>query len=135
MSENQSTVGSAPSPVTAIACSHCKLPVPPGLVEPGASTQFCCTGCRTAFEIIHSCGLDRYYELRERLETESERTPARGTSAKFAEFDDPSFRSLYCRPVQQSGGAQVLVTELFLEGVHCSACVWLVERLPRVCPG
>ena len=25
-------------------------------------------------------------------------------------------------------------TELYLEGVHCSACVWLVEKLPRLCP-
>ncbi len=24
---------------------------------------------------------------------------------------------------------------LYLEGVHCSACVWLVERLPRLLPG
>ena len=26
-------------------------------------------------------------------------------------------------------------TELYLEGVHCSACVWLLEKLPRVVPG
>ena len=26
-------------------------------------------------------------------------------------------------------------TELYLEGVHCAACVWLVEKLPHVVPG
>ncbi len=25
--------------------------------------------------------------------------------------------------------------ELYLEGVHCAACVWLVEKLPEVVPG
>ena len=50
----------APSEVT---CTHCGLPVPSGLVEPGAPHQFCCTGCRAAYEILHEHGLEQYYRL------------------------------------------------------------------------
>src|SRR5690606_3710314 len=38
---------------------------------------------------------------------------------------------LYCRP----GAEGMQVVELYLEGVHCSACVWLVEKLPSLLPG
>lgn len=127
----------AEAPVSAAspACSHCGLPVPAGLVEPGAAEQFCCHGCRTAYEVIRGCGLDRYYALRER--TGAEGAPARGTGQRYGEFDDPVFQRLYCREVEVAGegGAKCLATELRLEGVHCAACVWLVERLGRVAPG
>ncbi len=131
---------------TVVPCTHCTLPVPTGLLEPGDPQQFCCAGCRTAYAVIHSCGLDRYYELRERLERSDERAPVRSTNARFAEFDDAAFQAVYCgdldsveapkSPTSPSSPTRPLRTvELFIEGVHCSACVWLVERLPRVCPG
>jgi Cu2+-exporting ATPase len=122
---------------TDVACSHCGLPVPAGLVDRGASEQFCCEGCRTAYAVIHSCGLDKYYALRERLEDREDRAPARSTRARYAEFDDPAFAELYCRPAAPDAapGRGLWSCELFLQGVHCAACVWLVERLPRVCGG
>jgi len=145
MRDEHNSPASAPiAPEThAAACAHCTLPVPPGLIESGVERQFCCSGCRAAYEIIHSCGLDRYYELRRRLEETDNRNPARATNARFAEFDDAAFQSLYCRTLDTkaaehgtaAGPSSLRVVELFLEGVHCSACVWLVERLPRICPG
>lgn len=143
MIEERPPATAAPAASGAIGCSHCGLPVPQGLIEADEPCQFCCNGCRTAYEVIHSCGLDRYYELRNRLESETDRAPVRSSSARYAEFDDPAFRSLYCQSVQtpippedgSNPGRSIWSTELFLEGVHCSACVWLVEKLPRVCAG
>jgi Cu2+-exporting ATPase len=110
-------------------CAHCALPVPAGLVEAEAEHQFCCAACRTAYEVIHACGLDRYYALRERTASKGER--ARGAGERFERFDDPAFTRLYCAAAP--GG--LLGTSLRLEGVHCAACVWLVEALPRVAEG
>ncbi|MDX2145946.1 MAG: heavy metal translocating P-type ATPase [Planctomycetota bacterium] len=122
------------TPLSEVHCAHCSLPVPAGLVRIQESgeleqTQFCCHGCETAFSIIQGCGLDRYYELRDSLEAST--GPAAGTGGKFSEFDDPTFASLYVR-VRADG---VRHTELLLQGVHCAACVWLVEKLPRIVPG
>ena len=36
-----------------VACDHCALLVPKGLIEEGAELQFCCNGCRVAYEVIH----------------------------------------------------------------------------------
>lgn len=108
------------------ACAHCGLDVPAGLIDPAAGLQFCCTGCRAAYAILHDHGLDRYYDF-----TERRGAPVRATGRGFDEFDHPVFQDLYVRAV--TGG--LVEVELYLEGVHCASCVWLVERAPLVIPG
>ena len=103
--------------------------MPAGLVDPDADLQFCCSGCRIAYEVIHDHGLDRYYDIRARVDAPQQ--PATSSGKAFAEFDDPAFHKLYC-PRDASGRATV---ELYLEGVHCAACIWLVEKLTVVMPG
>jgi Cu2+-exporting ATPase len=112
-----------------IECSHCSLPVPAGLVEDGVELHFCCNGCRVAYQVIHEHGLDGYYDIKARIEAPEQ--PAQRSGRAFAEFDDPTFHDLYCRTLP-SGLATV---ELYLEGVHCAACVWLVEKLTVVIDG
>jgi Cu2+-exporting ATPase len=107
-------------------CAHCGLAVPSGLVVPSDDAQFCCNGCRTAYEVLHQAGLAQYYKLREQR---PEAVKPRGRS--YEEFAHPAFEKQYVRALPD-GLRQV---ELYLEGVHCAACVWLVERMPLVLPG
>ena len=118
-----------PTPPADVRCTHCGLPVPAGLVAPDGDAQFCCQGCRTVYQMIHGCGLDRFYRLRETADAAA--TPARTTQRQYGEYDDAVFRDLYCQTLADG----VQATELYLEGVHCAACVWLVEKLPQVLPG
>ncbi|HET9929675.1 MAG TPA: heavy metal translocating P-type ATPase [Polyangiaceae bacterium] len=110
-----------------VACSHCGLPVPSARVESAARFQFCCDGCRSVHTILNTTGLESYYALRGAQGT----APARVSQRRYAEFDDAAFIERHVR----SPAPNVSQSELFLEGIHCSACVWLVERLPRVVPG
>ncbi|GAB4370292.1 MAG: heavy metal translocating P-type ATPase metal-binding domain-containing protein [Acidobacteriota bacterium] len=114
---------------TAAGCAHCGLPVPAGLIRAGEPRQFCCEGCRTVWGILHDEGLARWYALREA--SGAEPRPARVSGRSYEEFDDPAFAELHVRAAP--GG--LLTCELYLEGVHCAACVWLVERLPRLVDG
>jgi Cu2+-exporting ATPase len=111
------------------SCTHCGLPVPAGLVQPGAERQFCCSGCHLAYDVIQGFGLQRYYDVRKRVEAPAQ--PARSSGRSFAEFDDLTFLELYGRTSPDG----LATMELYLEGVHCAACVWLVERTPLVLPG
>jgi len=122
---SQATLAALESAPADVACSHCGLPVPAGLVRADTATQFCCDGCHTVYSVIHGAGLERYY--RERAEG---RRAAPGDKS-YAELDDPAFLSTYCR----AAGPGLLEVELFLEHLHCPACVWLVEKLGRVVPG
>ena len=126
-----SSVAEGLAPVAAstearVACAHCGLDVPEGAKEESAPRQFCCSGCRTAYSILQDGGLARYYEFPERREA-----PVRATGRTYEEFDHPTFADLYVKRLQ-GGLAQV---ELYLEGVHCASCVWLVERVPIVLRG
>lgn len=113
-----------------VACAHCGLDVPPGLVDAAREHQFCCQGCDAAYTIIHGCGLEAYYRVREKASTSASNRPVE-SARTFADFDDPAFAKLYCKAVP--GGR--MTCELFVEGVHCVACVWLIERLPKIVPG
>ena len=118
----------APTPAAAVraTCAHCSLPVAPGDVREDAERQFCCSGCETAWEILHSHGLDQYYRLPER------RIAAVGSNTRsYEEFDHPTFQSLHVRGL--TGGPSRVT--LLLEGIHCASCVWLVERVPMLVPG
>ncbi|MBT7012984.1 MAG: heavy metal translocating P-type ATPase [Planctomycetes bacterium] len=112
----------------AILCAHCGLPVPAGLVVDGDELQFCCRGCRTVYEAIHGAGLAGFYQLREGDDFQAE--SARTTGRSFAELDDPEFLAEQGRTI-----GSLHEMRFYLEGVHCAACVWLVEKLPRVLPG
>ncbi|MBX3146843.1 MAG: cadmium-translocating P-type ATPase [Gemmatimonadales bacterium] len=107
-------------------CAHCGLAVPLDASRADGSPSFCCAGCATAWDILHAGGLERYYELGER------RGMAVASSGRnYAEFDHPAFEELYVRH-DADGTASA---ELYLEGVHCASCVWLVERVPLLVPG
>ena len=116
-------------PTQRVSCDHCRLPVPSGLIEPGAPHQFCCNGCKSVFNVLKGAGLDGYYQVRDAIDPIDQ--PAKTTTNAYEEFDDPSFERT-CVENLPGGLAQ---TELLLEGMHCAACVWLIERLPRVLPG
>jgi Cu2+-exporting ATPase len=95
--------------------------------ESPQSEVFCCHGCESAYKIIHSCGLADYYRIR----AEEPGRPALGGRSAYEEYNDPTFQKLYVRGVRGGFAA----ADLFLEGVHCAACVWLVERLSLITDG
>jgi Cu2+-exporting ATPase len=124
---------SAPSPLVAapapgavsLACAHCGDRVAcPELDEQGLA--FCCAGCRSVYQIVEAAGLTSYYSQPDRRAAR----PAPSTR-KYQELDDSTFQRQHCRELPDGQRS----VELLLEGVHCSACVWLVERLGRVVSG
>lgn len=113
----------------AVACTHCQLPVPTGLLVRGASEQFCCTGCQTVWRLLHTEGLDAFYAICDQVA--SKPLQARPVSDDFTEFDDAAFQASHVREV----GQNVKEVRLILEGIHCAACVWLIEKLPVLSHG
>lgn len=111
------------------SCAHCGLSVPSSLMRKDGGENFCCSGCRTVFHLLRGAGLEEYYGFRDRL-GEGGRPVKNGERRRDVEFDSPGYQKLYVTEVAP-GRAR---TEFLLEGVHCAACVWLVERVSRLEP-
>lgn len=118
-------------------CDHCGLPVPRGLIDASSDKQFCCAACKTVYATIHACGLEGYYKLRDQASANDGFTEASTSGGVFASggrygaFDHGDF---WAANVEVQGDARASV-RFALQGVHCAACLWLIEKLPRVVVG
>ena len=101
------------------ACLHCGQAV----AGDRAGPAFCCPGCAAAHELIRGLGLDRYY--RQRQFAAAIRAPRPDQDAVPADVD--AFAH-----VDSSGTASL---DLLVDGLHCAACVWLIESALAKQPG
>jgi Cu2+-exporting ATPase len=109
------------------ACEHCGEPVLERVSAAGLA--FCCQGCAGVWQVLHELGLEGYYDVLARV-GETPAAPS-GAPRDFAELDTPEFAARHVR-CRADGTA---TCELWLENVHCAACVWLVEKLPHLLGG
>ncbi len=119
-----STSDTARRAAVSVACAHCGLPVPASRVTADSDGQFCCAGCEAVWKLLHECKLEEYYRLRGAYE-DKPAAPARVSGKRFEYLDDPDYLARFGEP-RTAGGYRV---RLYLEGVHCIACAWLVEKV------
>ncbi|MBU1425132.1 MAG: heavy metal translocating P-type ATPase [Gammaproteobacteria bacterium] len=112
-------------------CFHCGLPIPPDAnfharLE-DAERDFCCFGCQSVSSAIYEAGLQGYYQ----------RTPEGVLLAPPPEL--PKDIDIYdFDEVQQeftTCSGDIRDIHLLVEGIHCPACVWLIERGLQRAPG
>ncbi|HSO40858.1 MAG TPA: heavy metal translocating P-type ATPase metal-binding domain-containing protein [Labilithrix sp.] len=112
-------VSSVPSPrereaVRRVECLHCRLPL-----ARGERSAFCCRGCEAVYELLTERGLSRYYDL-----GGGDGHPVAPASSE-QKWLEPIVASLAARP---AGLSRIV---LDVQGLHCSACVWLLDELFR----
>jgi len=101
-------------------CLHCGQETPAdNLIGEG----FCCTGCEAAYALINNLGLGRYYERRS---VDPDAAPMKP--------DDDAAVIDYSAHVHETKDGQSALY-LMVEGIHCAACVWLIETVLGRTPG
>lgn len=104
-------------------CYHCDNPIPQGsafFVQIGESQQqVCSSNCQHTAEWIAKHGLSDYYRLRQ---GPSQRPTA---PQNTQHWDSDNLK----RHVVRTNKAGLSEVSLLVDGVHCSGCVWLIERL------
>jgi Cu+-exporting ATPase len=92
--------------------------------ENGRELYFCCKGCQGVYHLLKDEGLDSFYEkLGEKtLAPASEREEI---NSGLERFDMEGFAKRYIKKTEE-GFSEV---NLIIEGIHCSACVWLNEKV------
>ena len=114
------------------ACWHCGEPLPPDPPQAnvaGIPHAVCCNGCRGVAEWIAELGLADYYRLRTGAPA---RAPDPGESAKSAAAYLRPELSRHLLRTLADGNSEVLV---LVDGMHCTACCWLIERTLGRLPG
>ena len=103
-----------------VACSHCHLEFSQDVMIIEDDNYFCCNGCQGVFHLLNEEGLESFYEKSGNIKL----TPPTENFEDPSSFDTKSFYEQYIK-VNSDGFSEV---SLIIEGIHCSACVWLNEK-------
>lgn len=105
-------------------CFHCGLPIAADVhyqsqLE-GRAREFCCFACQSVCEAIHEAGLQGYYQ-RTPQGTLLAPPPTPPRDIEMYDLDEVQQDFVNCQ-------GEIRDTHLLVEGIHCAACVWLIER-------
>lgn len=112
-------------------CFHCGLPLPAkekftAHID-GGDREFCCFGCQSVCEAIYAAGMEGFYQ---RTSDGSLLAPPPPPPEDAALYDLDDVQAEFVSALGQEREIQLLV-----EGIHCAACVWLIERTLTRTPG
>lgn len=116
------------------ACTHCdeEILVPVfNESDSDHSEPFCCTGCMTVFNVINFKGLEEYYAIKKQSAIYKRRSPVENKPQQFSYLDSAEFLADY----SYESLTKSPTMEFYLEGIHCLACLWLIEKLPDYLEG
>ncbi|MGD8641619.1 MAG: heavy metal translocating P-type ATPase [Gammaproteobacteria bacterium] len=112
-------------------CFHCGLPNPQHLSFTqsihGKQRKFCCPGCQMVCSAIYDAGLDGFYD---RMPGNSTLAPPPDPPKDLALYDLDDVQQEFVGDLGRKRAIHLLV-----EGIHCAACVWLIERALHQLPG
>ncbi|MCA8943295.1 MAG: heavy metal translocating P-type ATPase metal-binding domain-containing protein, partial [Planctomycetes bacterium] len=97
---------------TASQCRHCGLPVPKDPLQEG----FCCSGCAAVHRLLHDAELDRFYDL------------GGGRGRPIGQPFVPRTRDWLDASTSTEGVAGLERLDVDVQGIHCAACVWLLQE-------
>jgi len=104
-------------------CIHCGNEL--GRFWKMADGPFCCRGCKGVYEMIHQEDLCRFYDLK----------PDAHAPAPTLRPESFGWLDRMLAEREETAGTQdgtqegPLHLDLDIQGVHCAACVWLIEEL------
>ncbi len=111
-------------------CFHCGLPLPEQDYTAdidGQPRHFCCFGCQSVCEAIYAAGMQGFYQRTpEGILLEPPPPPPEDLGL----YDLEEVQAEFVRETGQEREIHLLV-----EGIHCAACVWLIEHTLNKLPG
>ena len=102
-------------------CLHCDTLCP-------KENAFCCIGCKAVYTLLKQYQLDDFYKIKKMSPSLNESRPVIPTNTSFSYLDSDDILSKY-------SSNQGLTMPFYIEGIHCNACIWLIEKLPSLVNG
>jgi P-type Cu+ transporter len=105
------------------SCFHCGLSIPENEVINFDEKKFCCTGCKTVYEIFSLNDLTCYYDF--------EKSPGATPQDIQGKYDFLDNDMILSKVLEFQEGSTSIVS-LNIPHIHCSSCIWLLENLNRL---
>ncbi len=114
-----------------LVCYHCGLEMHPSEAVWHDNKPFCCNGCKTVYQILHTHDLTRYYQIVETPGVKVEEIDGKERSAKFAFLDNEEIAS----KILEFDDGKTKVVNFYVPNIHCASCIWVLEHLEKLNPG
>ncbi len=88
---------------------------------------FCCSGCKTVYEILNEHDLCSYYDI----DASAGIKIRASIGDTYAYLDQPHIEDLLVDFKNDS----TVVIHFYIPSIHCSSCLWLLEKLYTIEPG
>ncbi len=120
----------APSKVAASSCFHCgnQFSYQPIVSTLFKDKVFCCTGCKSVYELLEEKGLCQYYDLNN---NQGQSFSEMRSDLRFGFLDEPAI----AKSLLSFDSAEQAVLSFHLPQMHCSACIYLLENFHRLVEG
>lgn len=93
----------------------------------GNERHFCCHGCKAVCETIFAAGLEGFYR---RTPEGTQLAPPPEPPKDLALYDIDEVQGEFVDSLAEQRDIHLLV-----EGIHCAACIWLIEHTLHAMPG
>ncbi|RYJ37046.1 Copper-exporting ATPase [Flavobacterium anhuiense] len=108
------------------SCFHCGLTIEQNEEIDFDDKKFCCTGCKTVYEIFSINDLTSYYDF--------EKSPGATPQDIKGKYDFLENETILAKVLEFQEGNTSIVS-LNIPHIHCSSCIWILENLNRLQQG
>lgn len=105
------------------SCFHCGLTIEQNEEIDFDDKKFCCTGCKTVYEIFSINDLTSYYDF--------EKSPGATPQDIKGKYDFLENETILAKVLEFQEGNTSIVS-LNIPHIHCSSCIWILENLNRL---
>lgn len=110
-------------------CFHCHQPLTGEVYfvtdKAGEQLPMCCIGCKVVTETILTLGLNQFYQYRDVLPKQA-LSDININSSDYESFNSPEIYQQYVDITNEE--KTHCQSTLFIEGINCTACAWLIEN-------
>ncbi|MCB4746219.1 MAG: heavy metal translocating P-type ATPase [Sulfurovum sp.] len=108
-----------------VPCTHCNLIFDKSVMiteeHSDKKLYFCCKGCQGVYHLLEEEGLSSFYIKLGNTKLQ----PTIHKNEDLKKFDLEGFKKKYIKEDEDG----LLEINLIIEGIHCSACIWLNEKV------
>ncbi|MCT4641173.1 MAG: heavy metal translocating P-type ATPase [Bacteriovoracaceae bacterium] len=105
------------------SCYHCKESFTFKAIEFDGK-DFCCLGCKGVYELLSEHSMQSFYNLKTKNKVSY-------TNDSFNYLDHEDFFKQFVKTDEKN----INTFSFYIEGIHCAACLWLLERLGEINKG